>query len=75
MNELQSIGWQDILVWAAILLAVVYLFSKQILPRLRREPVGCEKCAAYQAITDRRGVTVKKLTPEETEKLRSELRQ
>ncbi len=77
MNDMQTmsqtIGWQDILVWAAIALAVIYLLRKRIIPLLRREPTGCGKCGVYQAVTKRRGVTVKKLSPEESEKLRSEL--
>jgi len=74
MTDLSTITLQDITVWAAILLALAYLFRKRILPRLRHEPTGCAKCGAYQALTQKRGVTVKKLSTEESEKLRSELR-
>jgi len=75
MTDIATITWQDIIVWAALLLAVAYLVRKIILPRLRHEPTGCAKCGAYQAITQKRGVTVQKLTPEESKKLRSELRE
>ncbi len=75
MSDIQTINWQDIMVWAAIALAAAYLLRKRILPLIRREPVGCEKCGAYQAITRRRGVKVQKLSPEESNKLRSDLHQ
>ncbi len=73
MTDIATITWQDIIVWAALLLAVAYLVRKKIIPRLRHEPTGCAKCGAYQAVTQKRGVTVRKLSKEESEKMRSEL--
>lgn len=74
MTDIATIIWQDVIVWAALLLAVTYLVRKLILPRLRHEPTGCAKCGAYQAITQKRGATVKKLSETESKKFRSELR-
>ena len=68
-----NLNWQDYLVLAAIVLAVAYLWRTRIAPRLRREPTGCENCAAHQAITSRRNVKVVKLNPEQAEEVRAKL--
>ena len=67
--------WQDYLVFAAIVYACVYLWRKMIAPRLRRESGAgaCDKCGAHQALTQKRGVKIVKLTPGQSERMRSEL--
>ncbi len=64
---------QDIVVYASIALAALYIFRKMILPRFRQSSGGCEKCGAHQAISARPGVKVEKLTPEESARLRQEI--
>ena len=64
---------QDTVVYASIALAALYIFRKLILPRFRQSRGGCDKCAAHQAISDRPGVKVEKLTPEESSSLRQEI--
>lgn len=67
--------WQDYLALAALVLAGAYLWRTRIAPRLRREPTGCDNCAAHQALTNRRSVTTRKLDPQEAQRLRDELSQ
>lgn len=68
-------GWQDWLVFAAIVIAVVYLWRTRIAPKFSKQKsqVGCENCAAVGLPPETRGVTVKKLSPEESQRMRDEL--
>ncbi|MFQ5607109.1 MAG: FeoB-associated Cys-rich membrane protein [Candidatus Zixiibacteriota bacterium] len=71
---METFPWQDVVVYSAITLAAVYLFRRVILPRLRKQGGGgCDKCGAHQALSSRPGVTVQKLSADESARLRNEM--
>ena len=72
METASEFDWQTVMVWGAVILAVVYLVKMLVINPWRKGK-ACDSCGAYKAVMNRPNVKTVNLSPEEAQSMREEL--
>ena len=72
METASEFDWQMVIVWGAVVLAIIYLVKILVINPWRKGK-ACDSCGAYQAVMNRPNVRSVKLSPEKAQSMREEL--